>query len=98
LQIPNTDYAVVLVGPDNKGHYRYRVLEKHTIVVDRFLGPTHVDEKSVWSIEETENMVYTLKFGKKEYSARVKLDLLKRCVVNDINGANASMEAFGKQK
>lgn len=97
LQIGDTQYALELVGPDNKNHYRYRIREDGETVVDSFLGPIAVESRTKWKTIEIEPSVYMIEFGEREYAGRVKVDVGNRRIVYDSNGSNPKYNPFDER-
>jgi hypothetical protein len=93
IQIPETNFSVILRGPDEKGHYRYDVLEKTHVVAERFLGPITPTSATATVSTQSDGIV-RLDWGSHPSAGFILLDFNERKVVRDSNSGNMPNEPF----
>jgi hypothetical protein len=94
ITIPDSNYRLDLVGPDEKQHYRYVIREKDQRVADSFLGPVRPLPRDKWTVTREIDGTYVIRYGEPEYAGRVQLDLERRMIVFDSNLANPRNRTF----
>jgi hypothetical protein len=93
-KIPHTDFVVTLIGPDSKGHYRYSVSDRSSVLVERFLGPTPINDPSWSDLIDDGSGRYRIAWGKGSGTAYAVIDCKSRSIVEDSNRANPANQPF----
>ena len=92
--IPRTDFVVTLLGPDSKGHYRYSVSDRSSVLIDRFLGPAQINNPPKADLIDEGSGRYRISWGSGSGAAYTVIDCKQRSVVEDTNHANQANQPF----
>jgi len=93
-KIPHTDFFVTLIGPDSKGHYSYSVSDRSSVLMDRFLGPTPINDPSKADLIDDGSGRYRIAWGSGSGVAYTVIDCKRRVIVEDSNRANRANQPF----
>lgn len=93
-KLPGSDLVVRLVGPDSKGHYRYSVSDRSSVLIDRFLGPAHVASPPMANLTAEGSGRFKIEWISGGSSSFAVIDSTHRIIVGDSKQANPLNQPF----
>lgn len=93
-KLPHSDLVVSLARHDAKGHYRYFVSDRSSVLIRRFLGPAQVGNPPMANLIAEGSGRYRIEWSSGKGSAYTVIDPTHRTVVEDSNQANPRDQQF----
>jgi len=90
-EIPYSELEIRLEGPDNNGHWRYKIVEEGDLLAKRVLGPLNYDPSSAEAaVDILEDGSTKIIWG----DGYAILDITRRMILEDSNEANPKRVGF----
>ncbi len=100
--LPQSDYAVILHGPDSKGRYYYSIANTAEGAAERYgiwpFGSGTIDPEVAPVIQQEAPGVYRVTLGNGQDAEFVVVDTLQKRIVKDSNPENSTNRPFKKEE